>query len=278
MIQQQTLCCATAEHGVLSSKVQAKCTQQQRTTVGCLELVRRSRAAPRAQSKLSKVAGYAWRNHNCDGQRGRLCLLAASRLTAAPFQRKARPWDRTDWQTTHLPISPGEQTTPGSRGLKACACIPVYRSQFVVVSQPTPDRSHPQERDQCTTCASCPFTLVEHPRVQGSHTVLACNILWAQREAKDSCQQFGAAMAPSGAQIEVQKLIRWVQAHPAWAAGGLAALYPAALLLRPLIITALPYVVAVVVLATVSLHAVAAADGAGSCVTPACCAVGMVLL
>ena len=61
-------------------------------------------------------------------------------------------------------------------------------------------------------------------------------------------------MAPSGAQTDVQKLIGWVQAHPAWAAGGLAALYPAALVLRPLLITALPYVIVILGLATVSLQ------------------------
>lgn len=59
-------------------------------------------------------------------------------------------------------------------------------------------------------------------------------------------------MAPSGGQADVHKLMRWVQAHPAWAAGGLAALYPAALLLRPFIVTALPYILVVLVLATVS--------------------------
>jgi hypothetical protein len=75
-------------------------------------------------------------------------------------------------------------------------------------------------------------------------------------------------MAPARAQSDVQKLIGWVQAHPAWAAGGLAALYPAALLLRPLVITALPYVILVLVLATVSLHAAKAAV-ACACMTMA---------
>lgn len=73
-------------------------------------------------------------------------------------------------------------------------------------------------------------------------------------------------MAASGAQTDVQKLIGWVQAHPAWAAGGLAALYPAALVLRPLLITALPYVIVILVLATVSLHAATAAV-ACACIT-----------
>ncbi len=59
-------------------------------------------------------------------------------------------------------------------------------------------------------------------------------------------------MAP-GAQALLQQLIAWVRQHPAWAAGALAALYPAALVVRPLLLPALPYVLVVLTLATVRL-------------------------
>ncbi len=58
-------------------------------------------------------------------------------------------------------------------------------------------------------------------------------------------------MAPSGGQAQLQDVVAWVQRHPAWAAGIAAAVYPAALVLRPLLIEALPYIVVVVVLAGV---------------------------
>lgn len=59
-------------------------------------------------------------------------------------------------------------------------------------------------------------------------------------------------MAPSGdAQRGLQQLTAWVQQHPSATAALLAALYPAALILRQLILPALPYVLAVLVLATV---------------------------
>lgn len=58
-------------------------------------------------------------------------------------------------------------------------------------------------------------------------------------------------MAPAGGQPQLQDVIAWVQRHPALAAGITAALYPAALVLRPLVIQALPYIVFIIGLAGV---------------------------
>lgn len=62
---------------------------------------------------------------------------------------------------------------------------------------------------------------------------------------------FGDSMPPAGGQAQVQDVIVWVQRHPAWAAAIAAAVYPAALVLRPLLIQALPYLLLIFGLAVV---------------------------
>lgn len=58
-------------------------------------------------------------------------------------------------------------------------------------------------------------------------------------------------MAPLGSQDGLQRLQQWVTDNPAWAVACVAAAYPAALLLRPLLLASIPYVLLVVVLAAV---------------------------
>lgn len=58
-------------------------------------------------------------------------------------------------------------------------------------------------------------------------------------------------MAPSGSQAQWQQAQNWVHDHPALAVACIAAAYPVAHLLRPWLLSVLPYALLVVVLAGV---------------------------